>query len=41
VRLYLRVRRTPAGRWLNGALASTAKLGLLFAMLLSLGAGLG
>ena len=41
VRLYLRVRRTPAGRWLNGALASTAKLGLLFALLLSLGAGLG
>ena len=41
VRLYLRVRRTPAGRWLNGALASTAKLGLLFAVLLSLGVGLG
>jgi 1,4-dihydroxy-2-naphthoate polyprenyltransferase len=41
VRLYLRVRRTPAGAWLNGALASTAKLGLGFAVLLSLGAGLG
>ena len=37
VRLYLRVRRTPSGAWLNGALASTAKLGLLFAILLSVG----
>jgi len=40
VRLYLRVRRTPSGTWLNGALGSTAKLGLLFAVLLSVGAGL-
>jgi len=40
-RLYLRVRRTPSGAWLNGALASTAKLGLVFAILLSLGAGVG
>ena len=37
LRLYLRVRRTPSGAWLNGALASTAKLGLLFAILLSAG----
>jgi 1,4-dihydroxy-2-naphthoate octaprenyltransferase len=37
VRLYLRVRRTPSGAWLNGALASTAKLGLVFAILLSVG----
>jgi len=37
VRLYLRVRQTPSGAWLNGALASTAKLGLLFAVLLSVG----
>jgi 1,4-dihydroxy-2-naphthoate octaprenyltransferase len=37
VRLYLRVRRAPSGAWLNGALASTAKLGLLFAILLSVG----
>ena len=36
-RLYLRVRRTPCGAWLNGALASTAKLGLVFAILLSVG----
>jgi hypothetical protein len=35
--LYLRVRRTPSGAWLNGALASTAKLGLVFAILLSVG----
>ena len=40
-RLYLRVRRAPAGGWLNAALASTAKLGLAFALLLSLGAGFG
>jgi 1,4-dihydroxy-2-naphthoate octaprenyltransferase len=40
LRLYLRVRRTPSGTWLNSALASTAKLGLAFAFLLSLGAGL-
>ena len=39
--LYLRVRRSPAGGWLNRALASTAKLGLAFALLLSVGAGLG
>ena len=37
LRLYLRVRRTPSGAWLNGALASTAKLGLVFAILLSVG----
>jgi 1,4-dihydroxy-2-naphthoate octaprenyltransferase len=37
VRLYLRVRRAPSGAWLNGALASTAKLGLVFAILLSVG----
>jgi len=37
-RLVLLVRREPAGAWLNGALASTAGLGLLFALLLSLGA---
>jgi 1,4-dihydroxy-2-naphthoate octaprenyltransferase len=37
VRLYLRVRRTPSGAWLNAALASTAKLGLVFAILLSVG----
>lgn len=37
VRLYRRVRRTPSGAWLNGALASTAKLGLAFAILLSAG----
>ena len=35
--LYLRVRRVPSGAWLNGALASTAKLGLVFAILLSVG----
>lgn len=39
--LYFRVRGAPAGTWLNGALASTAKLGLSFALLLSLGAALG
>ena len=39
-RLTLKVRREPAGEWLNGALAATAKLGLAFALLLSLGAGL-
>ena len=37
VRLYLRVQRAPSGAWLNGALASTAKLGLAFAVLLSVG----
>ena len=39
-RLALKVRREPQGEWLNGALAATAKLGLAFALLLSLGAGL-
>jgi 1,4-dihydroxy-2-naphthoate octaprenyltransferase len=39
--LCLRVRREPAGAWLNAALASTARLGLAFALLLSLGAALG
>lgn len=37
VRLSLQVRRTPSGAWLNGALGSTAKLGLAFAVLLSVG----
>ena len=36
--LAQRVAREPAGAWLNAALASTAKLGLAFAVLLSLGA---
>ena len=36
--LTQRVRREPAGTWLNAALAGTAKLGLAFAVLLSLGA---
>jgi 1,4-dihydroxy-2-naphthoate octaprenyltransferase len=36
--LALRVARNPAGAWLNGALAATAKLGLGFSLLLSLGA---
>ena len=40
VRLALAVRREPAGAWLNAALASTAKLGLVFAVLLSLAAAL-
>lgn len=39
VRLYFQVRQAPSGAWLNGALASTAKLGLVFAVLLSAGAG--
>ena len=34
-RLWLQVRREPGGVWLNAALASTAKLGLAFATLLS------
>lgn len=38
VALARRVRREPRGAWLNVALASTAKLGLAFAVLLSLGA---
>jgi 1,4-dihydroxy-2-naphthoate octaprenyltransferase len=41
VRLALRVRREPAGAGLNAVLAATASLGLAFALLLSLGAGLG
>lgn len=36
--LSQRIAREPAGAWLNGALAATAKLGLAFAALLSLGA---
>ena len=36
--LTRRVLRQPSGAWLNGALAATAKLGLCFAVLLSLGA---
>ena len=36
--IVLQVKRNPAGTWLNGALAATAKLGLAFAVLLSLGA---
>jgi 1,4-dihydroxy-2-naphthoate octaprenyltransferase len=36
--LWQRVRREPAGAGLNAVLASTAKLGLAFALLLSLGA---
>lgn len=40
VRLALRVQREPAGARLNAALAATAMLGLAFALLLSLGAGL-
>jgi 1,4-dihydroxy-2-naphthoate octaprenyltransferase len=41
MRLVARVRREPAGAWLNGALATTAKLGLAFSLLLSVGATLG
>jgi hypothetical protein len=36
--LVQRVRREPLGRGLNAALASTAKLGLAYALLLSAGA---
>lgn len=36
--LFLQIKRNPTGAWLNGALAATAKLGLAFAVLLSLGA---
>lgn len=39
-RLAGSIRRQPAGAWLNGALGQTAKLGLAFAVLLSLGAAL-
>ena len=38
--LVRQVRRAPAGAWLNAALASTARLGLAFSVLLSLGAAL-
>jgi len=38
--LALQIGRNPAGAWLNNALAATAKLGLAFAVLLSLGAAL-
>jgi 1,4-dihydroxy-2-naphthoate polyprenyltransferase len=38
--LAQRVTREPAGAWLNAALGATAKLGLAFAILLSLGATL-
>ena len=38
--LWLQIKRNPAGAWLNAALATTAKLGLAFAVLLSLGAAL-
>ena len=38
--LALQIGRNPAGGWLNGALAATAKLGLAFAVLLSVGAAL-
>ena len=38
--LALRVARQPAGAWLNAALGATAKLGLAFALLLSVGAAL-
>jgi 1,4-dihydroxy-2-naphthoate polyprenyltransferase len=40
VHLALRVQRAPAGAGLNALLAATAKLGLAFALLLSLGAEL-
>jgi 1,4-dihydroxy-2-naphthoate octaprenyltransferase len=36
--LAQRVAREPAGAWLNAALGATARLGLAFALLLSLGA---
>jgi len=38
--LARRVRREPRGAWLNAALATTARLGLAFAVLLSLAAAL-
>jgi 1,4-dihydroxy-2-naphthoate octaprenyltransferase len=37
-RLAQRVRREPSGPGLNAVLAATAKLGLAYALLLSLGA---
>jgi len=41
IRLVTLVTSAPTGAWLNSALASTAKLGLLFALLLSLAAVFG
>jgi 1,4-dihydroxy-2-naphthoate polyprenyltransferase len=38
--LSKKIRRQPAGAWLNAALGATARLGLAFAVLLSLGAAL-
>jgi 1,4-dihydroxy-2-naphthoate octaprenyltransferase len=38
--LAQRVAREPSGAWLNGALGATAKLGLTFALLLTVGAAL-
>jgi hypothetical protein len=38
--LARRVGREPRGAWLNAALATTARLGLAFAVLLSLAATL-
>ena len=38
--LALRVAREPAGSWLNAALGATARLGLAYALLLSVGAAL-
>jgi 1,4-dihydroxy-2-naphthoate octaprenyltransferase len=38
--LAQRVAREPAGQWLNAVLGATAKLGVVFALLLSLGATL-
>jgi 1,4-dihydroxy-2-naphthoate octaprenyltransferase len=38
--LAQRVAREPTGEWLNAALGASARLGLLFALLLSLGATL-
>ena len=38
--LVLQIRSNPTGAWLNSALAATAKVGLAFAALLSLGAAL-
>lgn len=40
VHLVLKVRREPAGPWLNGALAATAKIGMAFAIFLALAAAL-
>ncbi|HVJ22668.1 MAG TPA: hypothetical protein VM756_01890, partial [Burkholderiales bacterium] len=38
--LAQRVARAPSGAWLNAALGATAKLGLAFALLFSIGAAL-